>query len=437
MTERSEHYTPQPAAIPAAGRPGFVRKLAVLLPLTLLTLYMVDWAVSTRAVGGLEGVARVSDFVSTLTGAKVVSEGNGPRLYDLDVQRDAQVRVRAPYFSLDEGKILPYNHLPFEALLITPLIGLPYGVVFVMWTLLMAATLAFAFRFMHTAMPMAREAILPVTLAAVSYQPLFRSFALGQNSPLVLLGLCGSYVALRRGRDEWAGVALVLAALKPQILPVVGLLLLLQGCWKALLTFAGLLALLCVAAMSVLGPAWLLDYARLLLGVAQWSDTGAIDPAIMHNWRGLATNLFGLWAPALVVPLFALLSIGSVGLLVWAWRCTRSAAVVDPARRAQSDLLWALTGVLAVLTSLHLNPHDLTLLIFPAWIIAAYAASGTWPEAASRRWTALLWAGYALIPISFYLSTPPIITTSLSVLLMALAALFLALQVRSPGLHNS
>ena len=30
----------------------------------------------------------------------------------------------------------------------------------------------------------------------------------------------------------------------------------------------------------------------------------------------------------------------------------------------RNDLLWALTGVVAVLTSFHLNPHDLTLLYF-------------------------------------------------------------------------
>jgi hypothetical protein len=63
--------------------------------------------------------------------------------------------------------------------------------------------------------------------------------------------------------------------------------------------------------------------------------------------------------------------------------------------RPRHDLYWALVGIVAVLTSLHLNPHDLTLLIFPAWIVGAYATSGRWGSTVSRVALALLWAGYA------------------------------------------
>lgn len=445
MAEREPVVTPRGEGVALAEEPGaearprsearpstLLRKLAIYLPLTLLILYPLNWALSISQNGGLEGVARISDFVSTLTGARIISEGNGAQLYDLAVQREAQVRVRAPLFTVDEGQILPYNHLPFEALLIAPIIDLPYSVAFVFWTLLNAVALGLALFTMQRVLPINRAVLFIALLAFVSYQPLFRAFILGQNSPLVLLGLCGTYAALRRGREGWAGASLLLVALKPQMLPLVGLLLLLERRWKTLAIFAALLVALCVAVMPVLGPAWPLDYARLLVGVANWNEAAAIDPTIMHNWRGLAANLFGGWAPALVTPLFALLSLASVALFIWAWPRSRSIveAAPNPTAIGRRDLLWALTVIVALLTSLHVNPHDLTLLLLPAWIVAAHATR-LWPTAPSRRWLTLLWAGYAILPITFYLAPNSFLATVPNILLLAFAAVLLAREIGS------
>src|SRR5207248_11512954 len=85
--------------------------------------------------------------------------------------------------------------------------------------------------------------------------PLHLALWLGQDSLLVLAGLCGGYAALKRRREGWAGAALVLVSLKPQLLPAVLLLLALQRHWKALAVFAASLAGLSAAAMPVLGVA--------------------------------------------------------------------------------------------------------------------------------------------------------------------------------------
>jgi len=90
------------------------------------------------------------------------------------------------------------------------------------------------------------------------------------------------------------------------------------------------------------------------------------------------------------------------------------------------DLLWALTGIMAVLTSVHLNPHDLTLLVFPAWILGAYATSGLWNKGLSRLWIALLTTGYLLAPLTLTNPTSVVIP---SVMLMATACGLLALQL--------
>ncbi|HEY0072043.1 MAG TPA: glycosyltransferase family 87 protein [Chloroflexia bacterium] len=414
-----------------------LRLLAIGVCAASLLVYMLGWYMAARdpEMQGFDGLVRRSDFVSNLTGAKVIAEGNGHNLYNLDVQREAQDAVLYPYFKLDPGSILPYNHIPFEAMLTAPLVqaGVPYTAIFTLWELLMVALLAASIWTMQRVRPVHGAALLVMVAAAVSYQPVARAFILGQNSPRVLLGLCLVYAASRQKQDVWAGLALLLVAPKPQVLPMIALVLLLQGRWRALLVFGGAMAALCVAAMPVLGVEWPLQYARLLVGVAGWQETGAIDPGIMHNWRGFATNLFVGWAPALVTPLFLLLTLLSVGLVVWLWLKTRhgeATGAPTTAWHASFDMMWAVAGIVAVITSLHLNPHDLVLLIFPAWIVGTYALNSAFGSA-SRLCLALLWLGYAVIPAAYFLQRVPGVSSGgvvLSVLLMAVGAVLLARQ---------
>jgi hypothetical protein len=422
----------------------FLQKLAVAVAVALIFGYLLLWAQNVQDTGGPEGYIRGSvqrgpvDFISTLTGALVIREGNAGQLYNLDVQRDAQNQIFQGYRpSLSTAEILPYNHLPFEALLVAPFMNLPYPIVFALWTLLCGIAIGMSLGLMDGALPVARPVGWVLSMAACSYLPLIRGLMLGQNSALVLLGLCALYVSLKRGQDGWAGAALLLVALKPQILPAVLLLLVLQRHWRALGIFVGILAALSIVLMPLLGIGWPFDYAGLLVGVAGWGSTGAIDPAIMHNWRGLLTNLFGDGAPGLVTPLFVILSLASVGLMVWAWFRSRPKPMteyeydedgtqLEQGYVPERDLLWALTGIVAVLTSLHLNPHDLTLLVFPAWIIGAYATSGFWSKGLSRLWLALLTFGYILAPLTL---TSPRASVIPSVLLMAVAASLLTWQL--------
>lgn len=430
-----------------SGGWSLLQKLAVAVAIALIVGYLVLWAQNVQANGGPEGYIRGSaqrgpvDFISTLTGALIIRDGDGPRLYDLTKQRDAQNRIFDGYRPpLSTAEILPYNHLPFEALLIAPFMGLPYPIVFALWTLLCGIAIGMSLGMLDGALPVPRPVGWVLSMAACSYLPLIRGLMLGQNSPLALLGLCGLYVSLRRGQYGWAGVSLALVALKPQILPVVLLALVLQRYWRVLAVFAGVMVVLSLAAAPVLGIGWIWQYAQLLVGVAGWGSTGAIDPGIMHNWRGFLTNLLGGQTPGLVTPLFVLLSLLSVGLVVWVWLRSR---LVDAegegegegeadkivgwhAYLPQRDLLWALTGIVAVLTSLHLNPHDLTLLIFPAWIIGAYATTGQWSKTVSRAWLVILSIGYALGLLTLTNTREVVIP---SVLLMAAAMGLLVWQL--------
>ncbi|KKQ42532.1 MAG: hypothetical protein US60_C0016G0010 [Microgenomates group bacterium GW2011_GWC1_37_8] len=74
-----------------------------------------------------------SDFVSFLTGAKILESGNGENLYDFRTQFEYQKIVTKP---LEENSLLPYVNVPILALLLVPLTDLSLLNAFKLYTLL-------------------------------------------------------------------------------------------------------------------------------------------------------------------------------------------------------------------------------------------------------------------------------------------------------------
>ncbi|MGN6565480.1 MAG: glycosyltransferase family 87 protein, partial [Thermomicrobiales bacterium] len=370
------------------GRPTFTtrpKQVARLLGVTAISstaiLLLLNWAI-TLMQRGLSMAAVGGDFGPTLVGARIIRDGHGDHLYDPATQLATQAQVLAPYMT--RAELLPYNHPPAEALAIVPLMGLPYALIYVVWTLagVLAVSLAVWLLASLLPLPPARRWFLLGAIA--SYPFLYSALWLGQNTPFVLLGVCGLFVGSLRRRAGWAGVSLALIALKPQLLPIFLLLLVLQRRWRTLAIGLGTLGIASVVTMPWLGVAWPLRYARFLDEIAHWPQGEIIDASIMLNWRGLAANLAGA-APRLAMLLEIGFTGASVGWLCWCWW---------RARHDQHDelLLWGLAIVVALLVGPHVNPHELTLLIVPAWIVVARApAAGP-----SRLWLVLLWGTYGL-----------------------------------------
>jgi hypothetical protein len=144
-----------------------------------------------------------------------------------------------------------------------------------------------------------------------------RSLMLGQDTPFVLLGLCGVYSALKREYEVWAGLSLLLVALRPSLLPAILIVLLLQGYIRTLTVFAGSMLALAVLAMPLLGIDWIGRYLGFLFSPASTAP-GEQTPA--HSWLGFANEVLGSWSPALVPVVFVLLAVASAAVLVWARR---------------------------------------------------------------------------------------------------------------------
>ncbi|HEX8600880.1 MAG TPA: glycosyltransferase family 87 protein [Chloroflexia bacterium] len=394
------------AAVRPVGGVSPLGKIAAGLAILVAFAYLALWIGSVRNSGGPEGYVRSTDFAAPLTGAYMVRYGDGPDLYDLTSQRSAQNDLLRGA-GVDTAQFRPYTRLPFEALALAPFMQIPLPLVFAMWALGAGLAIGLSLGMMDGALSVSRGVGWALSLAACSFLPLIRGLMEGQDTPFILMGLCGTYVALRRGQPNWAGMMLMLVALRPSLLPIVLMLVLLQRHWQALTTFVVLFASLSALTVPVLGFAWPLRYFSLLLDPALPAGAPAMLGDTMYNWRGIAGLVFGPDVHPLVPSFVFVFGLGLL-LFVWMrrglslepdWDQTRSAAETT-AQRLNSDVLWALAGLLAVFAAPNLSAHDLTLLIFPGWIIGIYALTNRFGRRASAGWRIALAAGYTLFPFS-------------------------------------
>lgn len=339
---------------------------------TLAIMQLAIWATMLYGEGPNLYVRHHTDFLHILTGALIVREGHGAQLYDLEQQRAAQNAILAPYLSLEPGMLLPYNHPPFEAILITPLLVLPFSVLFAMWDLLALLAIGFSLWLLLRTFPLPVPARVLLIAAVVSYHPIHIALWSGQTSPLLLLGAVGVYAAMKRRSELWVAVSLLPLTLKPQVLPPLLLLLIFMRFWRSIVLWIGILCAGSIAAMPLLGATWPLHYLRFVAEASQLGERAYTDASHMPTLRGVLANLAVERLQSLVMP-GALLCAGvGLALIVGLWfRARATLHVTPPEILGTFDYLWGTTLLLAILTAIHLGPHDLLLLLPPVWLCVA------------------------------------------------------------------
>ena len=393
---RSSRVSPAPVPL---LQPGFGWRLGGAFCVALLLAYGLLALTAVARAGGPEQYTRKADFLIVLTGAAILAGGHPAQLYDEAAQTAAQAALlrEAGYTPV---LLLPYNHPPFEALLVAGwrAVGLSAAASLAVWTALSLVAVAATLAALRWGWPVPGRPGVLATGLALTFFPLTAGLLLGQSTALVLLGWAAGSAALRRGADGWAGLAFVLATLKPQAIPVVLLALLLMRRWRALAAWAAGGAVAVAVTLPVLGLDWPLRYLAFVLRVAAWPPSPALDPAQMQSWRGLFARLLGDGALATGFTVGATLLSLAVVVALW-WRTD-----LRPGRpgRLDWDGRWAVTLLLALLVDPHLLPHDLALALVPGWILAAAALRGPAP----RPLTAWLGLGWALGLLTLYHDLP-------------------------------
>ncbi len=297
------------------------------LAIAFIALQIILYAAAWRTV-----LPKESDFPAFYSAARIWQEGGNP--YDLEKQCDKQIPIRGV-------PCLPFAHPP----ILLPLVSLISNDDFVSsyhrWTgLLLIVVLVCIFPLYKLSNDWKNS------VQSILFMPVVVSLALGQDTPFILLGVLLWLWLLLAGKDFWAGLALSLTVLKPQLAVLLGVPLLFARP-KAFVGFcAGGLALL-LHSFALVGTEGFVGLIRIVRVLAQGQGYG-VNTSVMISVTGLLVR-------AGLSP-------------VWSWVFFGLALIVV-------CLLWRRFGItaqtlsfgiiLALFCAPHLHFHDLSLLNGP------------------------------------------------------------------------
>lgn len=183
-----------------------------------------------------------NDFTFYFAAARIGLTHGWSSIYDLHLQ---QAELNAMGSGIIIAELARYISPPPVAWLATPFTALPYPIAYWSWSALLVAALALCWLW---AAPGAVRLRVLYLVAAVGWLPVIYGLQLGQPGLIVAAGVAGSYALLRANHPWWAGVALGVLALKPQLAFLLPLALLAARQNRA---FAGsVIALGALAALS-------------------------------------------------------------------------------------------------------------------------------------------------------------------------------------------
>lgn len=324
-----------------------------------------------------------TDFPDFYCAGRMLAEGHGRQLYDAELQRSYQARYAGRVGTL-------YIHPPFEAVLYLGVAWLPLRPAYVLWWFFNFAVLAVALGRLakQTLLPLDRRALLG---ACFTFVPCLLCFLQGQDSLLLLLLVVLAFTALRQGREFACGCWLGLGLFKPElVLPLALVLVLTQESSgrRAVAKGFGLVAL-SLAGVSAAISGWSVFriYPQFLLHLQELPFAG-IAPQAMANFRGLAHILIRRDGAAWAIATIAICSVAALLTTVKGWRRVCAASPVNLAtnNRGEFDLAFANTVLFALLVSYHLNPHDLSLLLLPIFLLLRHSFTQTALLHATKRW---------------------------------------------------
>lgn len=295
-----------------------------------------------------------SDFASFLTGAAVIKEGHGNKLYDMETQRFYHLKIVEDY---PNKGLLPFRNLPFFAALFIPLTFLPLTLAFKLYALFVVEVLIFITILL--AKIFRKVASYPFwPLIPFLFFPSLFSITLGQTTPLVLLFFLLIYKLFKTNKLFSAGVISGLLLLKPQYFIAVPFLLFLGKDRKKFpigVLSAALIIFLVNVAIS--GPDFVSHYLDFLMSTE--SSSFGSRPWLMFTLFSVLRYLPGFAEFSLT----SLLGINTLLYLLALYFFIRRVGQVSFNSAFASIIL------LTVVFSIHALTHDLIVLLIPIFIL--------------------------------------------------------------------
>lgn len=381
------------------------------VPRTGLVLFGVLAAFALLATGAYLFQGRISsgDLYQHHAAGEMWAAGETRGLYRdnlLGARIDAWQQDRFPGQSPEPRTHFNYLYPPLCAVLASSAAGLPFGIWAWAWLLFSLAACAAAFGWSVLAFPDSLKNPL-VLLAVLAFPPLHYALYIGQLTPLTWLIVAGACGLLARNRPVLAGCAASLLFYKPQLLPWLGLFMLVAGSRRFVAgAVAGSIFWLGVG-VALAGFQAHLDWLACLRDMA-----GGIQytrPGVNLSLRGMLEHSTGggTWTGGLAL-------VAGLAALIWAaLRHRRSAGTASPASAL------ALGTAVCQVFSPYVCHYDYLLLL--PWMMAAREPSNGHGPVVSLflLWLAgllsisgLLWewpyAGLLLLPwLAWTLRHPP------------------------------
>ena len=359
----------------------------VLLAILLVCQLGLGVAGAPRSLRG------ATDFRAFYAAGKIVSSGQGHSLYSYSLQAETERRWIGP-----NDRTLPFLYPAFAALLFAPFSFLKYRVAFLAFDCLNLVLLLFFSRWASRQLGLSGKDRWLLLAAFVCCVPVLMALLQGQMSFVLLCVYAAAYSLSEQKKDLTAGVVLSFALVKFQLgIPVVLLLL----CWKRWRMVGGVVLGACILfALSLLvsGPAGLLAY---LHGTTTMAHVTAASPLAAKATYGMfpsdMPNLHGLC--------FVLFRGGTLALAV---SIALSLAVMVIAALRATTVPAALCA--AMLVSYHMQAYDMTLLLLPIVVAAAYELKrwSSSPGVAFRVWARGMARNRALLCLAGVLLVVPV-----------------------------
>ncbi len=296
-----------------------------------------------------------SDFFSFYTGWAIVRDGQGGRLYDLDLQRAYQAKAFALESSDSHMGLLPFINPPHAALILTPFAYFPpraAASIYLAFNCLIAAWVLY--RLCQLAAGWSRAAQILLLTTTLATEVFWYSLGTGTMTLLGFACLIEYYLAIRAGRDVRAAVWLIAATIKPQLILLPAIIPLAQRRWRLVGVAVTLGLLLGLGVSLSFGFHIWGDYLRLLRQVGAQGEAYGASPRLMDNLRMI---LYWTVPRQAVVPVVYLALLAGLIGICWLWRSARD-----------FDLRFALTVLLGLFLAPHLNYQDTVVAILPAAI---------------------------------------------------------------------
>jgi len=351
----------------------------------LVGLILIAWDLWAAAGTYISQYAVRNDF-RLAYGAALVGIRNGySHLYDLAAQQSAIQSLGAGF------NPQPFISPPPLAWLATPFVVLPFPLALIIWTALLLAALVWAWYLLAPSEGLAKVAHLALLLGVF---PVAFGVMVGQPGALVAAAVATAWWLMRRGHSVWAGIALSLIVLKPQMAFFIPICLLVSGhartfgAWLAVSLVIGLVAL------ALLGP----DGVTRYIDVLKLTQTPAWD----------ITRHYSISGPIGLGPLLNVAQGVVVAIALGAaWRHRHNGPEIPIAAGIAGSLL----------ATPYLGFQDFVMLLVAGWLVI---------RAGANAWQVLLFAvGYLLLQLVIVVLAVPI--------LLAEALLLISLLLRAPA----